>query len=148
VRVFRTAVPFVHSARMQVSRSYPVPVDDVWAALTVSERLAGWYGTYTGTAPSVLVRLTAEADAGGEIAEDVPVTVHVCVPPSRLVLGIPVGEDSWTVALDLAPTPSGTAVTLSQDVEEPEIAAGWAWYLDRLGATLSGDPMPDWAAYT
>ena len=38
-------------------REWPDPIDDVWSALTESERTARWIGTYTGvgrvrTAPS------------------------------------------------------------------------------------------------
>jgi uncharacterized protein YndB with AHSA1/START domain len=32
-----------------LERRYPEPVDDVWAAITESDRLARWAGSYTGT---------------------------------------------------------------------------------------------------
>jgi len=135
---------------MQVTRTYPSPIDDVWTALTVSDRLGAWFGTYAGTPPTVEVTITGEVDAGGEVAPPVTATIHECVAPTRLVVEMPEGDVSWTVALDLAATPSGTVVELSQDLPEgldqADIEAGWAWYLDRLGAVLTGTEMPEWVA--
>jgi uncharacterized protein YndB with AHSA1/START domain len=133
-----------------VRRTYPHPVGEVWAALTESPRLARWYGTYTGTGRpggTVEVTITAEADAGGEVGEPTPVLVRECAAPHRLVLEF---HGDWHVTLELA-AGEGTEVSLSQralpSVDAKDLEAGWAWYLDRLGASLRGAAMPEWSAY-
>lgn len=69
-------------------------MDDVSAPITESERLARWYGTWTG-----------DPDAGF-----VMVTMFV--------------------QTDIDPAAVG------------DIAAGWRWYLDRLGASIVGATPP------
>jgi uncharacterized protein YndB with AHSA1/START domain len=148
VRTYRTKVPFVQYVGMRLTRTYPVPIDDVWAALTVSERLGRWFGTFTGDGPEYLVTITGEVDAGGEIGTPTPATVHECEAPRRLVVEMPEGGVSWTVAVDLATVAAGTVLTFGQELpeglDEDDIRKGWDWYLDRLGASLTGAPMPAW----
>ncbi len=138
-------------------RRYPEPVEDVWAALTESDRLARWAGSYTGTGRpggTVEVTWTGEVDAGGEVAAPVTVTIHECDPPNRLVVELPQAEDSWHVAVTLSPDPDRpgeTLMTFQQrllpGLSTEDVEAGWRWYLARLGASLSGTPMPDWESY-
>jgi uncharacterized protein YndB with AHSA1/START domain len=115
-------------------RDYTEPVEDVWAAFTESERLGRWIGTYSGT-----------GRPGG--------TIHECDAPHRLVVEIPEGDGrAWVVAVTLERAGDGTALQFEQRLAEglgvEDVAAGWNWYLDRLGASLRSAPMPDWAAYT
>lgn len=136
-------------------KQFPDPVEDVWAAVTESERLGRWFGTYTGSGRpggTVEFTVTGEVDAGGEVAAPVTVTVHECDAPRRLVVDIP--EDaarSWRVAVDIAPEGAGAVLVLTQQVVEgtdpTDMEAGWRWYLDRLAASLRGAEMPQWAAY-
>jgi uncharacterized protein YndB with AHSA1/START domain len=136
-------------------REYPDPIGEVWAALTESDRLARWIGTHTGGgAPGGTVRftLTGEADAGGEVAEPATVTILECDPPRRLVVDFPEADDrTWRVAVTLAAEAGGTVLVFEQRVvdglDPADVAAGWSWYLDRLGASLHGEPMPAWADY-
>jgi uncharacterized protein YndB with AHSA1/START domain len=136
-------------------REYPDPIDDVWAALTRSDRLARWIGSYTGeggAGGTVAFTLTGEVDAGGEVAAPVTVTVLECVPPHRLVVDIPEAEGrAWRVAVTLDGDGGRTVLRFEQHVvagvDPTEVEAGWRWYLDRLGAALSGTPMPAWADY-
>jgi uncharacterized protein YndB with AHSA1/START domain len=140
-----------------LERRYPEPVDDVWAAITESDRLARWAGSYTGTGRAggtVEVTWTGEVDAGGEVAPPVTVTIHECDPPTRLVVEIPLGPDAWHITVTLGPDgdrPGGTHLTFEQrllpSMSRKEVEAGWRWYLDKLGASLSGAPVPDWQAY-
>jgi len=134
-------------------REWPDPIHDVWSALTESERTARWIGTWTpGTNTTVEFTMTGEVDAGGEVAEPVTVTVVECVPPRRLVVDFPeTDERTWRVALTLAPQAGGTILRFEQPMPDgldpADVEAGWRWYLDRLGATLRGGPMPAWADY-
>ena len=138
-----------------LNRTYPDPVEDVWSALTESERLGRWYGTYTGTGRpggTVEVTITGEVDAGGEVAEPAPVRIHECAPPHRLAVEIPeAGSDSWFVTVDLRSVGSGTELVFTQRLvpgfSAADVEAGWSWYLDRLGASLRGGEMPDWSEY-
>jgi uncharacterized protein YndB with AHSA1/START domain len=139
-----------------LQREYPDPIGTVWAALTESERLAGWIGTHTGGgAPpggTVEFTMTGEVDAGGEVAPPVTVTVVECEPPRRLLVDIPESADrTWRVAITLAAQAGGTALRFEQPMPDgldpADVEAGWRWYLDRLGASLRGAPMPAWADY-
>lgn len=142
------------TAPLEVRRRYPDPVEDVWAAFTESDRLARWFGSYTGTGRpggTVELTVTGEVDAGGEVAAPVAVAVHECAAPHRLVVEIPEGDGSWRVTVELTAAGSGTDVVLRQQlgpgVDAADLDAGWSWYLDRLGAALRGAAMPAWAEY-
>jgi uncharacterized protein YndB with AHSA1/START domain len=155
-------------------REWPDPIDDVWAALTESERTARWIGTWTergeeagtssgpqrvmpgdpasslrSTERTVQFTMTGEADAGGEVAPPVTVTIVECDPPRRLVLDIPEGDKPpWRVAVTLNEEAGRTVLLFEQRVIEAispaDVEAGWSWYLDRLGAVLHDEPMPSW----
>ena len=36
---------------------------------------------------------------------------------------------------------------LEEGLDAADVEAGWRWYLDRLSASLQGEPMPEWADY-
>ena len=137
-------------------REYPDPVDAVWAALTESERLSRWIGTYTGTGGAggcVEFTITGEVDAGGEVAAPVTVAILECVPQRRLVVDIPESDTdrSWRVAVTLSEEGGRTVLRFEQRLVEgldaADVEAGWTWYLDRLAAALHDEPMPAWAQY-
>jgi uncharacterized protein YndB with AHSA1/START domain len=136
-------------------REYPDPIDRVWAALTEPDQLARWIGTYAGrggAGSTVEFTLTGEVDAGGEVAAPAPVTILECAPPHRLVVDIPEADGrAWCVAVTLSDDAGRTVLRFEQHVVEgldvADVEAGWRWYLDRLGASLRGDPMPAWADY-
>ena len=136
-------------------REYPAPIEAVWAALTEPDRLARWIGTYTGrggVGSTVEFTLTGEVDAGGEVAVPAPVAILECAPPRRLVVDIPEAEGrTWRVAVTLSDEAGRTVLRFEQRIAEgldpADVEAGWRWYLDRLGASLRGDPMPAWADY-
>jgi uncharacterized protein YndB with AHSA1/START domain len=131
-------------------REWPDPIDDVWSALTESERTARWIGTWTGPVDdTVEFTMTGEVDAGGEVAPPVTVTIVECDPPRRLVLDIPEGDGPpWRVAVSLTEEGGRTVLLFEQRVvgagSPADVEAGWSWYLDRLGASLHGEPMPPW----
>ncbi len=131
-------------------REWPDPIDDVWSALTESERTARWIGTWnTRTDTTIEFTMTGEVDAGGEVAPPVTVTIVECDPPRRLVLDIPEGDGPpWRVAVSLTEEGGRTVLLFEQrvvgGVSPADVEAGWSWYLDRLGASLHGEPMPSW----
>jgi uncharacterized protein YndB with AHSA1/START domain len=137
-------------------REYPDPVDDVWAAITDSERLGRWIGTWTGeprVGGTVAFTMTGEVDAGGEIADPVDVRILACDAPRHLVVAFPEGESGRTWRLDLTVEPHGAGAVLvfaqglPEGLSREDVDAGWRWYLDRLAASLHDEPMPDWQAY-
>jgi hypothetical protein len=149
---------------LTLRREYPEPIGAVWAALTESDRLAGWIGTYTGSGGpggTVEFTMTGEVDAGGEVAPPATVTVVECAAPgspggggatARLVVDIPESaERTWRIAITLRDGAGRTGLVFEQPVpaglDPADIDAGWRWYLDRLGAALHGGPMPAWADY-
>ncbi|MGH3913621.1 MAG: SRPBCC family protein [Pseudonocardiaceae bacterium] len=133
-------------------RRYPCPIEDVWSAVTDSERLARWFGSYQGVGVvggTVALTMNAEEDTGGG-----PSTVHIveCEPPRRLVVEIPENETaSWRIALTLSPEADTTVLLFEQIVPSEmnlaDVGPGWHWYLDRLAASLTSAPMPNWDDY-
>ena len=93
-----------------------------------------------------------ERVVGGEVAAPVTVTVRECAPPHRLVVEVPGGDGPpWLLTVTLSRAGEGTALFFEQrlvpGIDAGDVAAGWNWYLDRLGASLRGADMPDWAEY-
>ena len=148
-----TTEPQADARVVALRREWPDPIDDVWAALTESERTARWIGTWTSrTETTVQFTLTGEVDAGGEVAPPVTVTIVECDPPHRLVVDIPEGDGPpWRVAVTLTAEDGRTVLLFEQRVAEgvtpADVEAGWSWYLDRLGASLHDEPMPTWTEY-
>lgn len=133
-------------------RRFPHPVEDVWSAVTESERLARWFGSYEGVGSpggTVTLTMTAEEDAGGEPS---PVHILECEPPRRLVVDLPESAArTWRIALTLSEEGGTTMLLFEQtvpaDMDVTDVGPGWHWYLDRLDASLAGSPMPDWNDY-
>ncbi|WP_037319645.1 SRPBCC family protein [Amycolatopsis orientalis] len=141
-----------NETRLELRREFPGPVEDVWSALTDSERTARWLGTWTGetgVGNTIMLLMTAE-----EGAEPAPAVIRECDPPKRLAIDLATpGEPIWHVELTLTPQGSGTVLDFVHRMPEPEwdtsdIAKGWHFYLDRLGASLAGEPVPGWDTYT
>jgi uncharacterized protein YndB with AHSA1/START domain len=136
--------------RLQFRRSWPVPIEDVWAALTEPERLARWIGAYEGArgagGTGVFQMSFEEGEGAGQ-----QVTILECDPPRRLVLDW-TAEEYWRVELDLTSDGGRTTLVFTQDFRSDQgvsdIATGWHWYLDKFDAEVSGRPQPaDWDAF-
>ena len=126
-----------------LDRTFRAPIEDVWAAVTESDRLSRWIGEWSGdpASGSVTFRMTAE----GDDVPDETIWIDECVPPRRLVMrsAQPVESDElWAWELDLVESAGVTTLTFAQGVTDPELAesvgAGWDYYLDRLVAAESG----------
>lgn len=123
-------------------RTYRAGIDDVWAAVTESDRLARWFGTYAGDPASGAVDVTMTAE--GDDVEPSRWMIADCVPP-RLLGVVSDGGTGWHLVLELVEVGGGTALSLTQFIDDPgiveSVGPGWEYYLDRLGAALAGtDP--------
>ena len=132
------------NAYIVMTREFRAPIDDVWAAVTESDRLARWIGTWSGDPADgkVLFQMRYEGD-------DVPSEVFVideCDEPRRLAITTDAsyGEQSvtWHLELDLAEADSVTTLTFAQSVPDPtmahDVGPGWDYYLDRMVVAESG----------
>jgi uncharacterized protein YndB with AHSA1/START domain len=123
-----------------LTREFQAPVADVWAAVTESDRLGRWIGTWTGdpATGSVDFRMTFEGDGSAVGRYD----IDVCEPPHRLTLRTSFENSEWLLELDLAEADSVTTLTFAQVMADPELASsvgpGWEYYLDRLVAAETG----------
>jgi uncharacterized protein YndB with AHSA1/START domain len=138
--------------RLEFRRSWPDPIDDVWSALTEPGRLARWIGRYDGPrgagATGRFVMTQEEGDQSGQV-----VTIVECEPPRRLVVEWePSDYGHWRVELDLWSDDGRTVLRFVQhfpaDTYVTDVAMGWHWYLDKLGAEIGGGTAPtDWDAF-
>ncbi|MDO5498930.1 MAG: SRPBCC domain-containing protein [Propionibacteriaceae bacterium] len=128
-------------------RTLKNPIEEVWAALTESERSAHWFGSWTGDPADgyVMVRMTAEG-------EDDPTPsrfdIERCEQPGLLHVTSVDEFGSWNLILEVEPAPTGdTHLTLNHIVTDPELVPstgpGWEYYLDRLTSYLRGENPDD-----
>ena len=136
--------------RLEFVRTYPDPIERVWAALTDPDELAVWYGTWRGDPASGTVEL-ASIEGGGEFK---PVEIVECRPPRRVAIVLPTPYGPWPLSLTLSESDGISTLVFVHRLAEPydptSIGPGWHYYLDRLGATMSGSTMPepdDWPSY-
>ncbi|MDT0274625.1 SRPBCC family protein [Blastococcus goldschmidtiae] len=137
--------------RLEFRRSWPDPVEDVWAALTEPDRMARWIGTYEGeraVGATGTFTMTHEEEPVGE-----PMTIVECDPPRRLVVEwVQQDTDAWRVDLRLSTEGDRTVLRFVQvfgaDADVTDFALGWHWYLAKFGAEVDGSPAPgEWAAF-
>jgi uncharacterized protein YndB with AHSA1/START domain len=125
-----------------IDRTFQAPIESVWAAITESDRLGRWVGTWTGdpTTGSVLFRMNAE----GDDIEPETFTIHECDPPRRISLTSQVvgQQNVFHFLIELTEAAGTTTLTFSQSVPDPDTATGvgpgWEYYLDRLVAAETG----------
>jgi uncharacterized protein YndB with AHSA1/START domain len=138
--------------RLEFRRSWPDPLDDVWAALTEPDRLARWIGVYDGARATGGAGTFTMTHEEGEHAGE-PMTIVECDPPHRLVVEWTQQEtEGWRVDLDLWSEGGRTQLRFVQvfpaDADVTDVALGWHWYLARFGAEVAGAPAPgDWDAF-
>lgn len=126
-------------AVLVVTRDFPSEPDVVWAAISESDRLARWIGTYSGDPASgrVLLQMNAEGEAPAEAVD-----IDECDPPRLLAVTSHSGSNVWKLRLTLTAIAGGTRLTFTQPdidpVEAESVGPGWEFYLDRLVAAESG----------
>jgi uncharacterized protein YndB with AHSA1/START domain len=136
-------------ATLVLRRHLPVPIEDVWASITETDRLGRWFGTWTGdpATGSVMVALNAEAEAVAPARFD----IHACEPPRHLSVSTTDEHARWQLVAELTKSDGGTIFELRQEELDlgaaPDTGPGWEWYLDRLVASIAGDPPPSLADF-
>ena len=135
--------------RLEFVRTYDEPIDDVWGAVTEPERLSRWFGTWSGDPSTGTVDVHMQEDLSGGPQ---PARIIECVPPTRLVVELPSPDGPWLLSVSLQPRGAGTELVFYHRLAEPydatSVGPGWHYYLDRLGAVVSGRDVPtDWDAY-
>lgn len=125
------------------TRTFRAPVEDVWAAVTESDRLERWIGRWTGDPSSgeVTFLMTAEG-------EDVPESryeILACEPPRLLRVTTTDDFGTWDLSVELVHDDGVTELTFSQVVTDPGMlestGPGWDYYLDRLVAAETGGDL-------
>jgi uncharacterized protein YndB with AHSA1/START domain len=138
--------------RLEFRRSWPDPIESVWAALTEPDRLARWIGIYEGERRPGGSGTFAMTQEEGEHAGS-PTRIVECDPPRRLVVEwVQEGSENWRVDIDLWAEDGRTVLRFVQffpaGADVTDMALGWHWYLDKLGAEIDGGPQPaDWDAF-
>lgn len=125
------------------TRTFNAPIEDVWAAVTESERLARWIGSWEGDPESGSVRFRMLFEGEDHAGEEME--IRVCEPPRRLHLTSRVDEEVWLLELDLSHADGVTTLTFCQPGVTQEqvggVGPGWDYYLDRLVDAETGvDP--------
>ena len=135
--------------RLEFVRTYPDPIEDVWSALTEADRVARWFGVWTGdpTTGTVDFVMIETPDADPQ-----PVKILECEPPTDLIVEMSSPDGTWTLAVRLRAEAETTTLVFTQHLDEPydatSIGPGWHYYLDRLAAVVSGTPVPEvWDDY-
>lgn len=121
-------------------RTFRMPRDEVWKAVTEPERLERWIGTWSGDPAEgrVSFRMTAEG-------EDIPANDYVitgCRPTEHLGLEADAAGMHFELRLDLSEEDGVTTLLFAQRMTDAETASsvgpGWEYYLDRLVAAETG----------
>lgn len=127
------------AGHLVLTRALPVSLEELWAAVTDPDRVARWYGTWTGEPSSGRVDVVMTAEAGDEPE---PVLIRRCDPPRKLAVTLGTAADAWRVDLDLEEGPEAAVLRLTHRYpaagEIESIGPGWEYYLDRLVAAESG----------
>ena len=127
---------------LTITREFRAPIEDVWAAVTESERLDRWIGTWTGDPASGRVGFVMTAEGATE-PEDME--IRECEPPRVLRVTSQVGEEKWHLDLLLEEKDGVTVLTFEQPDIDPaaaeSVGPGWEFYLDRLVAAETGSDV-------
>ncbi len=135
--------------RLQFVRTYDHTVEEVWSALTEPDRVARWIGSVSGDPATGTVELVMTEEGS---STPTVVTILECEPPARLVVEVPSPDGTWRLSVELQAHGAGTTLVFTQRLTEPydasSVGPGWHYYLDRLGAVVTGLDVPDsWDDY-
>ena len=143
-------IPTAVGRDLVLERVLPGSIDDGWASITESDRLARWFCTWTGD-PQVggTVELTLVAEEGD--ARSTPRSS----PASRRPTSPSATHDQagdWLLEATLTPIDANhTRLRFVHHLDEKanpeEVGPGWEYYLDGLVGAMNGNPMPNWDDY-
>ncbi len=144
-RVRRTS----RGADLILKRSFRGTLEDVWQSVTASESTARWIGAWEGEpGQGKTVRLRMGFEEGAPVSN---VLIDACEPPRRLAVSMKDDFGEWFLELTLEGQGETTELTFVQRLADPKLAAdigpGWEYYLDRLAAARSSQPMPEFSVY-
>lgn len=134
-----------NNCELTFSRTVPLTVDEAWSALTEPEKLATWYGPWSGD-PHGEIAVTMIAEEG---QPTMAMRVLSCEKPRGYVVQA-LGEYAWRLGIEIEPgaeegTEAGHAVVTlvhylaKQDAEMVDsIGPGWDYYLDCFVAAVTG----------
>src|SRR3984885_12584659 len=136
---------------IRIARLIPRPVEKVWAALTIPERLEAWFGARADLDLRVGGRYVVWFGEGHGGAFG---TITDYDPPRLLAYDWNGGAGDLNVRWALAAEGAGCRLTFStvcQRVTEPGINAwwvlgsfaGWRGFVDDLSASITGEPAPE-----
>lgn len=136
--------------RLEFVRTFPDPIERVWAAVTDPDELAAWFGTWRGDPSTGTVEVCSiEGDGTFKPAE----IVH-CQKPRALSIVLPSPDGPWPLSVALSEADGVTTMVFAHQLAEPydatSVGPGWHYYMDRLAAAVSGNTMPegaDWPLY-
>lgn len=139
-----------NGVRLEFVRTYEDPAADVWSALTDPERMARWFGTWSGDPATGTVQVRSLEEPEG--SEGQPATILECTPPHRLVVELPGPDGVWHLSVALTESGGVTTLVFTHRLAEPydatSIGPGWHYYLDRLDAVLADAAVPEvWDDY-
>lgn len=136
-----------------LTRTFAAPIEDVWAAITESERLGRWFATWTGD-PT-----TGRVEVAWAFEEDMPVEpydIEVCEQPRHLRVRN-VHDDPgqvWVLDAQLHVADGRTVLTFAQALTAAhpvtDVGPGWEYYLDRLVDSVRTGQVSDreWGGYS
>lgn len=134
----------VADGRFQVvfRRSYRKPITKVWAALTIPERLADWFG-----AAQVDGRVGGSLRIAFPDGAVIAMAVTRFEPPHVLGLSWRLDGIDTSVLFELAPSDDGCTLTLTHGGLDASgsgsgVRAGWHAHLDGLSDSLDGRATP------
>jgi len=116
------------------------PVEKVWAALTVPERLADWF-----VKAEVDLRVGGALRFEGRGLRGTEVRITVCEPPRTLAWVWTIAGHDTLVRFDLAPEAGGCRLTLTHSGVPRAgagVRAGWHAHLEALPDAIEGRATP------
>lgn len=133
-----------YGREMQIERHFHVGIDELWAAMTESDRLEGWIGRWDGDPATGKVRFFMTAEGADVEPEEVVITE--CRPPHHFAADTSVGQGAWRLRFELSQDGDITTLVFAQALgDDPlgSIGPGWEYYLERLARTVAGGSAAD-----
>ena len=117
-------------------RRYRAPIEKLWAALTMPERLADWFGD-----AEIDLRVGGSIRMSWNGSTQTEMCITLCTPPQSLAWVWQIDGKPTLVRFDLASEPGGSALTLTHSgvpIVGEGVRAGWHAHLDAIPEALAG----------